>query len=385
MTQETLALKFRPIRFADIVGQVQAQLPLYRLLHDKEGIPLDPPLIPPALLFTGDRGSGKTSTARIVGAALNCQADAKRPCGNCPSCEAVQEGRSPDVMEIDAASTGGVAEIRRIKDSVSYLPSGAYKVVILDEAHSMSEAAFNALLKVLEEPPPNTVFILVTTDEEAILATVFSRCMKFAFRRIQPTVIRERLRFIATCEQRSADDELLYAIAERSAGGLRDAIMLFDQVSRIGISSLSHFEVLMGESDYAPDMVSAMAAGNAGILFGRVEQVLIQTGDCGVIASAVVACLRDLLVLSAGGTVSALGASLTVRQKLASYIPDDRVVAALRVLWELRRTAGMDTRSGLDLALIMCLDKLHPKTAANGNGNGHSPMGVEDMRRLAAL
>lgn len=386
MTHESLALRYRPRTFRDIAGQTPVQLPLYRMLHDRDGNPLDPPRIPHALLFTGCRGSGKTSTARIVGAALNCEADCKRPCGKCPSCEAVADSRSLDVMEIDAASAGGVGEIRRIKEAVSYLPTGVFKVVILDEAHSMSREAFNALLKLLEEPPEHTVFILVTTDARAILPTVFSRCMLFPFRRIPPAILAERLRLICTAEELPAEDDLLYAISERSDGGMRDAIMTLDQVTRVGISTLRHFEVLLGESDFAPAIVSALAAGNAARLFGLVENVLTQTGDCVAVASGLVSCLRDLLVLSAGGTVAALGDALAGRKALAAYLPDDRVVAALRVLWELRRTSGTDSRSGLDLALVMCMEKLHPRTnGTNGNGNGHAMLGVGEMRRLAAL
>jgi DNA polymerase-3 subunit gamma/tau len=386
MSYDSLALKYRPRTFRDIVGQTPVQLPLYRMLHDKEGNPLDPPKIPHALLFTGDRGSGKTSTARIVGAALNCEAGCRRPCGVCPSCLAVQSGGSLDIIEIDAASAGGVAEIRKIKNRVSYLPTGQYKVVILDEAHSMSTEAFNALLKVLEEPPENTVFILVTTDVSAILPTVYSRCMKFQFRRITPQVITERLRLICTTENLPADDDLLYAIAQRAEGGLRDAIMLLDQVTRVGVSTLKHLEVMLGETDYAPAMVTAMASGSPARLFGIVETVVSETGDCGAISRALISCLRDVLVLSSGGPVTALGDALAARQALSNYVSDDRVVAAMRVLWDLRRTSGIDTRSSLDLALVMCMDKLHPKTASNGHGtNGHAHLGVDEMRRLASL
>jgi DNA polymerase-3 subunit gamma/tau len=383
---DSLALRYRPSTFRDIVGQTPVQLVLYRMLHDATGQPLDPPKIPHALLFTGPHGSGKTSTARIVGAALNCEAGCKRPCGKCPSCEAVQEGRSLDVMEIDAASSGGVQEIRRIKEAVSYMATGPYRVVILDEAHSMSRDAFNALLKVLEEPPERTVFILVTTEASKILGTVASRCMTFAFRRIAPSVVAERLRLICKQEHITADDALLGAIAERADGALRDAITLLDQMQRVGITTLHHFSEIMGEPDFAPELVGAMADGNPARLFEKTEKVLARTGDPAAVSAALVSCLKDLLVVSSGGSVTALGEALTVRQGLASRLADDKVCAALRVLWDLRCKGVGETRSGLDLGLVMCLDKLGPKQAApvaNGNGNGHQSLSLDQMRSMA--
>lgn len=389
-TADSLALKYRPRSFADIAGQTPVQMVLYRMLHDKEGCPLPEPEVPHALLFTGSRGAGKTSTARIVAAALNCPAPCRRPCGKCPSCEAVQAGRNLDVREVDAASSGGVAEIRKLLESVAYAPAGPWRVVILDEAHSMSRDAFNALLKMLEEPPERTVFILVTTEADKILGTVASRCMPFPFRRIAPEVIARRLALISEAEHLGAEPALLAVIAERAEGGMRDALMSLDQVTRVGITTLRHFEVLMGESDFAPALISAMADGDAGTLFARVDGVLSQTGDYQMVTARLVSCLRDVLVLAAGGGVSALGESLAARQALAARCAPGAVAAALRVLWDLRCRGGGEPRSGLDLAVVMCMEKLHPRQPVavgghhNGNGNGSRPLELDEMRRLAA-
>ena len=173
MTAEPLALKYRPRTFPELVGQKPVQVVLLGMLHDpnpsREPLftPKAEPDIPPVMLFAGTHGSGKTSTARIVAAALNCEGQGDlglRPCGKCQSCDEAFAGASVDILEIDAASNGTVAEVRALKEQVSYQNGSRYKVVLLDEAHSMSKEAFNATLKLLEEPPERTVFILLTTE-----------------------------------------------------------------------------------------------------------------------------------------------------------------------------------------------------------------------------
>jgi DNA polymerase III subunit gamma/tau len=389
----SLALKYRPASFADLVGQKPVQLVLQRMLHDRQGNPLEEHAVPHGLLLTGGRGSGKTSTARILAAALNCEEPCRRPCGKCPSCEAVASGRNLDVMEIDAASNGGVAEIRKLRESVSYAPAGLCRVVILDEAHSMSRDAFNSLLKILEEPPEHTVFILITTDVTKIPETVASRCTPFAFRRIPPEIIVKRLQMICGLEEITAEPALLEVIAERAQGGLRDAINLLDQVQRVGITTLRHYEVLNGETDFAPLLIAAMSDGDAGTLFARLEHILSQTGDYQLVTTQLAWCLRDILVLGAGGSVQAQGEALSMRQALAHRLSAHAVAAALRVLWSQRCQPPGEPRSGLDLAVVMCMEKLCPRQPqpapyagpdGHANGNGRVPLDLDEMRRLAA-
>jgi DNA polymerase-3 subunit gamma/tau len=194
-----LARRYRPQTFDEMVGQKHIRPILKRLVVNQEKLP-------PVLLFAGTRGTGKTTAARIIAKALNCTPEppldpnANRPCNECPSCLAVTIGNSLDVLEVDAASNGGVAEIRKIKDMVGYAVGGQWRVVLLDEAHSMSKEAFNALLKVLEEPPPQTLFVLLTTEPGKIIDTIVSRSMSFDFRRVTVADIVERLKFIAANE-----------------------------------------------------------------------------------------------------------------------------------------------------------------------------------------
>lgn len=191
-----------------------------------------------AYLFFGPRGVGKTTCARILARAINCEQLTPEgdPCGTCPSCRRFTEGRALNLIELDAASHNSVDDIRLITDQVQLTPpEGRYRVYIIDEAHMLTTAAFNAFLKTLEEPPPHVVFILATTEKHKIPATILSRCQRFDFRRIPTDEIAERLAYIARQEGIHAEKEALFFIAAKSEGGLRDALSLFDQlVSRSG-------------------------------------------------------------------------------------------------------------------------------------------------------
>ncbi len=386
---EPLALKWRPRKFEDITAQKPVWYVLRKMVQTGN--------VPVALLFAGERGCGKTSTARILAAALNCESDpasGEVPCGSCPSCEAVANGTAFSVMEIDAASNGLVGDIRKLRENLLYEHGGKYRVVLLDEAHSMSRDAFNALLKVLEEPPLRTIFVLLTTESRKILPTVASRCMPFWFSRIPVPEIAARLSVICQAEWpgETIDPLLLADMAERAEGGMRDAIVMLDQARSVGITTLAQYQQMTGDSDFGPWLVSAMADGNPAVLFGHVDKLLCDMGDLGLISSRVVSCLRDVLVLHAGGTVSAQGASLAARQALAARLDPYRVTAALQVLWKLRTQirVGTDLRSSLDLAMVVCMEKLRPKVSAIGgnghvtpNGNGHKAT-VAELQKMTA-
>lgn len=346
-----LALRYRPRTWSDITGQRTVRAVLTQMIKTGD--------IPPALLFTGSRGTGKTTTARILAASLNCPAEVK-PCGQCAVCVSIFDGSSTDVLEIDAASNGLVDDIRAIRQAVLYATSAAWRVVMLDEAHSMSREAFNALLKVLEEPPDQTVFVLLTTEPGRILGTVASRCMSFEFRRIPPADIAARLAYIASAESLKATPELLAHIAERANGGLRDAVMTLDQVSRVGVATIAQFQMLMAEADIAPALLGRLVTGDLAGAYGLLDDHLCATGDAHGVSTALVALLRDLLVLQGGGLLTCQGQPLADRCALATKLDAGRVFVAMRALWDLKTRVRVtdDARSMIELAFVVMADAL---------------------------
>lgn len=353
---EQLALKYRPARFEDLVGQNAVNVLLRQMVHTNQ--------VPTALLFRGCRGSGKTTSARILAAAVNCHTP-PGPCGHCPSCKSVADGTSMDILEIDAASNGLVDNIRDLRQHILYAVGGAYRVVILDEAHSMSMAAFHALLKTLEEPPPATVFILCTTEPAKIPDTVASRCMPFTFKRISVPDMAARLAHIAAAEGLTVEPALLTRLAERADGAMRDAIMALDQMVRVGVSTLDGYLALTGEADVGPTLVAAIATGNLATAHAAVTDAYIATGDADAVADAITATLRDVRILHAGGTLTYQGTSAAHRQALADRLDAAILRAALDVMWDLKihTRPAEDRRLALDLALAVLCDKFTPITA----------------------
>jgi len=246
MSYLVLARKWRPRVFEDLIGQEG----ITRILSNA----ISQGKIAHAYLFSGPRGVGKTSTARILAKALNCEKGPDRnPCGSCLSCSAIAEGTSMDVMEIDGASNNSVNDIRDLRERVKYVAAGGgYKVYIIDEAHMLSDAAFNALLKTLEEPPSRVVFVLATTVPRKIPATVLSRCQHLPFKRIPGQKIKARLKMISDSEGINIDDEAIEMIARAADGGMRDSLTILDQVAAFSSDiSASDIKDLLGVADFA--------------------------------------------------------------------------------------------------------------------------------------
>jgi DNA polymerase-3 subunit gamma/tau len=218
------ARKWRPKRFEDVVGQEHITSTLKNAIKEKR--------IAHAYLFTGPRGVGKTTTARILAKTLNCEnRKNSEPCNECEMCKSIQNSQLIDIIEIDAASNRGIDEIRTLRDSVKYAPTrGKYKVYIIDEVHMLTKESFNAFLKTLEEPPEHIIFIFATTDAHKLPLTIISRCQRYDFRRIQLDKIKETLKMIADEEKIKIDDKTLTIIAKKADGALRDAESYFDQV-----------------------------------------------------------------------------------------------------------------------------------------------------------
>ena len=219
-----LPLKYRPMTFDDVVGQEHVVRTLKHAIESGR--------VANAYLFVGPRGIGKTTSSRIFAKALNClHPNGAEPCGKCENCVQIAEGRSLDVMELDGASHNKVEDVRPIIEAVQFKPAASkYKIFIIDECHMLSTAAWNALLKTLEEPPPYVKFIFATTEGDKVLATIISRCQRFDLRRIQTNQIVDRLKYICGKESIHADEDALLAIARGAEGGMRDALSSLDQL-----------------------------------------------------------------------------------------------------------------------------------------------------------
>jgi DNA polymerase-3 subunit gamma/tau len=246
MVYQVVARKWRPQRFDEVVGQDHVTSTLkYAILNKRTA---------PVYLFTGIRGTGKTTLARILVKALNCtdlQPDGE-PCNKCECCREISEGRSPDVVEIDGASNTSVDNVRDIKENISYSPvKSKFKVYIIDEVHMLSKAAFNALLKTLEEPPAHSVFILATTDPQKIPTTVLSRCQRYDLKRLSLDDVAHQLAKILDAEQREYDMDALYAIAREGEGSMRDSQTILEQLVTFGGGKVTETEIsmILGASD----------------------------------------------------------------------------------------------------------------------------------------
>jgi DNA polymerase III subunit gamma/tau len=380
---EPLALRYRPRTFGDVAGQKPSVALLY--LMCKRGT------VPTGMLFHGQYGGGKTTMARIVAKALNCEAESRSakswPCSICASCKAVDDGTHPDVDEIDAASNGSVAEMRDIRERAFYgAAMGGRKVYIIDEAHGLSGAAFESSLKILEEPPPGVVFILVTTQPDNVPGTVRSRCSPFRFDPLTVPVIRDRLARICQAEEFAAEPDLLTAIAESARGSMRNAVVRLDQVASVGIGSLAMWRELTGETDFAPGLLAAAADGDFDVMYAAQARALAACGDPGQVARELVSCLRDLLVLSCGAQITASGEALTARQGLADRLGAARVHAAMTVLWDLHaRVRAADRETALTLALAVVARKLGQQAAPIADP-GARKASIEEIRdALGAL
>lgn len=237
-----LAHKYRPAQFSEVVGQEILTKTLLRCLQDQR--------IPHALLFHGTRGVGKTTVARIVAKALNClEKTSVEPCGVCSTCLEITEGRFLDVMEIDAASHTSVEAMREVIEASRYKAVlGQFKVYIIDEVHMLSKSAFNALLKTLEEPPPNVVFILATTELRRVPDTVLSRCMRFDLKRIEGPVLQTHLETVAQCEGVSLEPVAARLLVQAADGSMRDGISLLDQAIALNGTTItaSHVRAMLG-------------------------------------------------------------------------------------------------------------------------------------------
>ncbi|MGH3744129.1 MAG: DNA polymerase III subunit gamma and tau [Mycobacteriales bacterium] len=287
--------RYRPRTFAEVVGQEHVTAALTSALESGR--------THHAYLFSGPRGCGKTSSARILAASLNCvHGPTPTPCGECEQCVAIRTGSSIDVVEIDAASHGGVDDARDLRERALYRPaSGRYRVFVIDEAHQVSRDGFNALLKVVEEPPDYLVFVFATTEPDKVLPTIRSRTFSYQFRLVPPGALRDHLARLVEAEGAAIPPEVLPLVVRAGAGSVRDAMSVLDQLISGGVSTYEQAAALLGVTDAVllDEATLAISARDGAALFGVVERVVGAGHDPRAFAKDLLERLRDLVLISA--------------------------------------------------------------------------------------
>lgn len=359
---EALYRKYRPQIFEDVVGQEQIERTIKNAIEQDK--------VSHAYLFCGPRGTGKTTTARLLAKALLCEkGPTPDPDGTCEDCQMIAEGVHPDVYELDAASRTGVENVREeIINRVQFAPTrGRYKVYIIDEVHMLSIAAFNALLKTLEEPPDHVVFILATTDPQKVPETIHSRCQRFDFRRISNESIVSRLGAVCVAEGVEFEGDALDLIAHHAGGGMRNALTSLEQTIAFGEGkvTLAVAERMLGgvDSGDLANIVQALGRRDAAACFNWVAEFVESGSDLAQFARELAQHVRNLYVMSLAGTDVALDVSASERRQLADELPlfgTDRLARMLQVLGDVMAELKTSTNPRLSFE-IGCTRMVRPE------------------------
>lgn len=358
-----LALKYRPRQFNEVVGQRASSAILNAMIVKGA--------LQQALLFTGPSGVGKTTMARIVAAELN--PDSK---------EDVHAGSHPSVIEIDGASNGSVEAMRGLKRDLNYATSGR-KVVIIDEVHAISDEAKAVLLNLLEFPPANVTFILITTEAHRIPNTVRHRCDHYFFKQASVEDLVERLSYVNNAEKLGIQTTLLNLIAQRSEGSYREALMLLEQASFAGIKSVGQYYSLHGEADYGPTIIINAMLGPSDAL-GVLEGIL-RYSTAEEVVNRVIETLKDLMLLKGGINLTYTGTALEQRLELAKQLNTDQILKAMRIIWDLQTKLSVgDPVRGLELAFALMASVLEINTPSSQPASNSTPMTLNAMRNTRA-
>ena len=365
MSYQVFARKYRPQTFDDLVGQAHVTRTLKNAVEQNR--------LAHAYLFVGPRGIGKTSTARILAKALNCvKGPTITPCGVCDSCKEITGGNSLDVLEIDGASNNGVEQVRELRDNVRYAPTkGKFRIYIIDEVHMLTSAAFNALLKTLEEPPPHVKFIFATTEPQKVLPTILSRCQRFDLHRIPAKLIADHLQFIAGKEKITLEPAAAHAIARGAEGGLRDAESMLDQLVAFCGNTIAEPDVLnvfgFTSEQTVTDFTDRILRGATAEAIGLLHEQSEIGKDMMKLASDLISYLRDLLVYKVKPEALAEDTSPELQKSLesqAAMIEMDRLLELIDqfAAAEARMKWAPNKKLHLEVAVIKAIQTLSQVT-----------------------
>ena len=366
MSYLVLARKWRPKTFADVVGQQHIVRALTNALSSGR--------VHHAFLFAGTRGVGKTTIARILAKALNCEEGVSaEPCGKCSACIGVDEGRFVDLIEVDAASRTGVDDTRDLLDNVQYTPSaGRFKVYLIDEVHMLSRQSFNALLKTLEEPPPHVKFLFATTDPQKLPVTVLSRCLQFNLKRLSTAQIVDRMSLICQAEDLDAEPAALQRLARAASGSMRDALSLLDQALAYGADKLLDPDVaaMLGSMDRHRiiDLLRGLAEGDGRRLLAKIGDLDELVPDYEVVLDEMATALQRIAVIQLAGSEAVEDEDeLEALQSLAAQIEPQQLQLFYQIAVTSRRDLGLapDPRIGFEMAMLRMLAFQPDESAAN--------------------
>jgi len=361
MTSQVFYRKWRPQTLAEVVGQEQVTQTLSNALSTSR--------VSHAYLFYGPRGTGKTSTGRILAKAVNCIGRGKsKPCNHCEMCQAITEGRALDVIEIDAASNRGIDEIRDLREKVNYAPNQAhYKVYIVDEVHMLTKEAANALLKTLEEPPPYVIFILATTEIHKVPATILSRCQRFDFRRISQTDVASKLEHICQSEGIQIEPEGLRLIARSATGSLRDAENLLEQLTtyygaEIKLRQIQEILGITGDQR-AKELLRHIVNNDTSAGLSTINSVNSDGLDLRQFNRELVEYLRQLLLVKTGSeeAVDLTTEDIAELKELASHTSLAQIAKAIKLFSQLEPGFDHYSTLPLELALVDCTQPVEEK------------------------